>query len=87
MVNEKIKMVMLKAVSRALEYKKKNVEAEMDEIMHHVVDSSEERGFLEMGRIAAASKALKYKEIGLNDKEIIRKIMLEADEMIMNIDR
>lgn len=85
MSEEKIKIAMMTAVSKALQYKKINAKADQEEILQHVMTEIKARGPEKIGAMAAASKALKYKEEGETDKKIMQKVMDESGEIIMTM--
>lgn len=86
MGTEKIKIAMMTAASKALDYKKINTKADTEEIMQYIMTELKAKGQEKIGAMAAASKALKYKEeSGLNDKQIMQKVMNESDDILMSM--
>jgi hypothetical protein len=85
MSEEKIKIAMMTAASKALQYKKINPKADTEEVMQFVMTDLKIKGQEKIGAMAAASKALKYKEEGEQDKKIMQKVMDESDDIIMTM--
>jgi methylthioribose-1-phosphate isomerase len=84
---EKIKIAMMSAASKALSYKKINPKAETDEILQYVMTDLKVKGQEKIGAMAAAGKALKYKEESsdLTDKKIMQKVMDESNDILMTM--
>ncbi len=87
MSDEKIKIAMMSAASKALAYKKINARADQEEILQFVMNDMRVRGQEKIGAMVAASKALKYKEeeSDLNDKKIMQKVMDDANDILMTM--
>ncbi len=86
-MTEKIKVAMMTAAAKALEYLKNNPKASHEEIFQHVMKIEKTKGEAKLGAMAAVSKAIKYKEMDptLSDKKIMQKIMDETMELLENI--
>ena len=82
------KIVMITAVSKALEYRKVHPSSNVEEIINFVIRTIPERGEQKIGAVAAVSRAVKYKEKNprSTDKEVMQKIVNELDE-ILNVVR
>ncbi len=83
---EKKKISVMVAASKALDYKKNNPYAEIDEIMHSIMKDNEIIGSAKTSAVPAVTRVIKYRENnpGLSDREILQRIMDEIPE-IMNI--
>jgi hypothetical protein len=79
-----VKLAMMIAASKAIEYKKKKPYAETEEILRHVMRAVNAHGDAKIGAIAAATRAVKYKEQNPNakDKEIMQRVMNESSEIV-----
>ena len=79
-----VKMAMMVAASKAIEYKKKKPHAETEEILRYVMKAIIARGDAKIGAIAAATRAVKYKEQNpdAKDKEIMQRVMNESTEIV-----
>lgn len=79
-----VKLAMMIAASKAIEYKKKKPQADTEEILRHVMRAVNARGDAKIGAIAAATRAVKYKEQnpGAKDKEIMQRVMNESSEIV-----
>jgi hypothetical protein len=83
---EKAKIAMMIAASKALDYSKVNPKAESEEIFQHIMKEIPATGFAKAAAIAAVDKALRYKEReNLKEREILQRIMNEADAIISNV--
>ena len=83
-----MKLAMINAADVVLKYKKQKPEADVEEIIKHVMKSLKVKGKSKIYSIAAANYALKYKEKKpwVKDKEIMQKIMNESGEIIKSIE-
>ena len=88
MDDEKIKIAMMMAASKALDYKKINAKADDDEVLQFVMKEIKANSVAKIGAMAAATKALKYLQETPNakDKEIMQKVMNESDDILMTMD-
>jgi len=85
-MSQNIKIAMMKAASKALDYKKTNRNADVEEILGFVMAELQEKGNEKIGAIAAATKALKYKEqSNFSDRQILQKIMDESGELLTSM--
>jgi len=83
MSNEKIKMIMVSAVSKALGYKKANPDLSNEKILEFVIDELDVKSDLKRIGLAAVVRALDYKnEKGSDDRKIMQRIMDEAEDII-----
>lgn len=83
---EKIKIAMMTAANKALNYKKFNPKAETEEVLQFIMAELKMKSTEKIGAMAAASKALKYKENSqLSDKQIMQKVMNESGEILMTM--
>ena len=80
------KVAMMIAASKALEYKKQNPSAIIEEVMQHIINSINVERDAKIAAIASANKAIKYKEQAMKDKEIMQKIMNESDQILREIE-
>jgi hypothetical protein len=87
MSDEKIKIAMMSAASKALTYKKINPRADQEEILQYVMNEMKVKGPEKIGAMAGASKALKYKEESMDmpDKKIMQKVMDESNDILMTM--
>lgn len=87
MDEEKIKLAIMTASAKTLEYMKKNPRASQEEVFQHVMKSEKAKGEAKIGAMAAVSKAHAYKEAdsSASDKQIMQRIMNESEEIIGNI--
>ena len=81
---KKRKISIMVAASRALDYKKNNPNAEIDEIMNSIMKDSEIIEFANISSVPAVTRVVKYKENNpsLSDREILQRIMNEIPEII-----
>lgn len=87
MVKENIKVTMITAVSKALDYKKKKPNAENEEIFQHIMKEIKATEKAKTAAIAAVNKALQYGEIEKkSEKEILQHVMKELDKIIKSIE-
>jgi len=83
---EKIKIAMMTAASKALSYKKLNPKADAEEILQFIMTDLKMKGQEKIGAMAAASKALQYHEREkLSDKQIMQKVMNETEDILMTM--
>lgn len=83
----KTKILMMVAVSKALEYKKKNPKATMEEIFQYIMKEIPASGKTKAATIAAVNKALQYQEReSMNEKEILQKVMGQLDLIIESLE-
>ncbi len=86
MANEKLKMIMINAVSKALNFKNSNPSITDEKVLEHVMDELNVNTKLKIVAIAAVARALKYRsEKGGNegnDRNVMQRILDEADEII-----
>jgi DNA-directed RNA polymerase subunit F len=67
---------------KALDYKRANSSAQVEDVMKYVIGDMQGRTEFKMKAIAAVNRALKYKEKGsMTDKEILQKVMDELPEI------
>ncbi len=87
MSEEKIKIAMMTATSKALSYIKLNPRADSEEILQFIMNELKMKSQEKIGAMAAASKALKYgdEDHSLNQKEIMQKVMNESDDILMTM--
>lgn len=82
---------MISAVAHALSYKKSHPKAEEEEIMKQVSKfvKSEKNNLNKLGMIAASSKSIKILQESsyLTDREIIKKVMSQLDDIIEKVDK
>ena len=82
---EKRRISLMVAASKALDYKKKNPNAEIGEIMHSIMKDNEIIESAKTSAVPAVTRAIKYKEsTNLNDKQILQKIMNEMPEILVS---
>ena len=88
MDDEKIKIAMMMAASKALDYKKINPKADDEEVLQFVMNEIKANSVAKIGAMAAATKALKYlqQSPGAKDKEIMQKVMNESNDILMTMD-
>ena len=81
---KKKKISMMVAASRALDYKKNNPRAEIDEIMNSIMKDSKIIETADISAVPAVTRVIKYKENnpGLSDREILQRIMNEIPEIM-----
>lgn len=86
---EKKKISVMAAASRALDYKKKNPKAEIEEIMNSIIKDSEIIESANTSAVPAVARAVKYKESNpnLSDREILQRIMNEIPEIMGLIEK
>ena len=86
-LESEIKIVMIRAATKALEYKNQNPQSLTDEIIKNIMESLDAKGIAKIGGIASANFAIKYKDQNPNarDKEIMQKIMDESNEILARI--
>ncbi len=83
---EKIKIAMMTAASKALSYRKLNPKADTEEIMQFIMTDLKMKGQEKIGAMAAASKALKYQEEAkMSDKQIMQEVMNETEDILMTM--
>ncbi|MEM4152805.1 MAG: hypothetical protein QXK80_01660 [Candidatus Pacearchaeota archaeon] len=87
MGNEKLSMII--AINKALDYKRINSNAEIEEILRHVMKEINFKGNAKIAAIAAATEAIKYKEKNpqAKDKEILQAILNRSDEILNSIEK
>lgn len=87
MDEEKIKLAIMTASAKTLEYMKKNSKSSQEDVFQHVMKTEKARGEAKIGAMAAVSKAYSYKEENpsASDKQIMQRIMNESEEIIGNI--
>jgi len=83
---DELKLVVIKAATMALDEKAKDKLLDTDGIVPLMMQRLDEKGKAKFVGIAAASKAIEYKirRIG-NDKDILKKVMDESDEIIDSV--
>jgi hypothetical protein len=79
-----IKLAMMLAATKALEYKKEHPDEEVEEMIKHIMHNFPSSSDAKVGAIAAANKAIKYKRGNpkMRDKEIVQMIADESDEIL-----
>jgi hypothetical protein len=83
---EKIKIAMMTAASKALNYRKINPKADTEEIMQFIMSELKMKGQEKIGAMAAAGKALTYLEKEkLSDKQIMQKVMNDSEDILMTM--
>ncbi len=86
MGTEKIKIAMMTAASKALDYKKINPKADSEEVLQFIMKELKAKGQEKIGAMAAATKALNYLEdSSLNHKQIMQKVMNDSEEILMTM--
>ncbi|MBS3073576.1 hypothetical protein J4465_02165 [Candidatus Pacearchaeota archaeon] len=87
MDEKKIKLAIMTASAKTLEYMKKNPKVSQEEVFQHVMKIEKAKGEAKIGAMASVSKTHEYKEKnpGASDKEIMQRIMNESEEIIGNI--
>jgi len=85
MKKELIKIAMTTAAAKALDYKNINIQADVEEVIKHVMYHLDSKGESKVCAIAAASLALKYKQEFLSDKQIMQRIMNESEEVLASV--
>jgi len=86
MGTEKIKIAMMTATSKAIDYKRINPKADHEEVLQFIMKDLKAKGQEKIGAVAAASKALKYLEDpSLSNKQIMQKVMNESEEILMTM--
>ncbi len=87
MDESKIKMAMMTAAAKSLEYMKRNPKASEEEIFQHVMKVERASGNAKIGAMAAVSRAYKYKQSNPKDtdKKIMQAIMNESEEILANM--
>jgi len=80
-----IKIKMISAVTEALAFRR--IEQDNEKILSHIslLVSGEKNEETKLAMIAAASKSLEIAEKGLRDKEIIKRIALDSQNILKNI--
>ena len=88
-MNEGIKMVMMTAAGKALDFKKLKPDADVEQITQHLMATIKSQKQAIIAGIAAAIRAVNYKERNprMSDKEIMQKIMNETNEILENIEK
>ena len=81
---EKKKISLMAAASKALDYKKNNQNAGIEEIMRSIMKDNEIIESANISAVPAVARAVKYKESnpGLSDREILQRIMNEIPEIM-----
>lgn len=87
MGTEKIKIAMMIAASKAMDYKKINPKSDSEEVLQFIMKELKAKGQEKIGAMAAASKALKYLEedSSLTQKQIMQRVMNESEEILMTM--
>ncbi len=86
MGTEKIKIAMMTATSKALNYKKINPKADSEEVLQFIMKELKSKGQEKIGAMAAATKALDYLEDkSLSHKQIMQKVMNDSEEILMTM--
>lgn len=86
MGTEKIKIAMMTAASKALDYKKINPKADSEEVLQYIMKELRAKGQEKIGAMAAATKALNYLEdSSLSQKQIMQRIMNDSEEILMTM--
>ena len=86
MGTEKIKIAMMTAASKALDYKKINPKADSEEVLQFIMKELKAKGQEKIGAMAAATKALGYLEdSSLNHKQIMQKVMNDSEDILMTM--
>jgi len=86
MGTEKIKIAMMTAASKALEYKKINPKSDSEEVLQFIMKELKAKGQEKIGAMAAATKALNYLEdSSLNHKQIMQKVMNDSEDILMTM--
>lgn len=79
-----MKVAMMVAVGKALDYKKKKPNVDIEEIAKYLMKLIKSQGKMKIASIAAASRAIKYKEQNPRelDKKIMQRVMNDIDEIL-----
>ncbi len=86
MGTEKIKIAMMIAASKALDYKKINPKADSEEVLQFIMKELKAKGQEKIGAMAAATKALNYlDDSSLSHKQIMQKVMNDSEEILMTM--
>ena len=83
MEKENTKLMMLTAASLALDYLKKNPNADSEEVMKHVIKNTKADGEAKLAGIAAANHVIKFKE--KNWKATQKHVMQDLSNSMSNI--
>ncbi|MEM4702961.1 MAG: hypothetical protein QXP53_00525 [Candidatus Pacearchaeota archaeon] len=84
---DKIKLVMVMAASKALDYKRFHPNAESEEIFQHIMKEIPATGKTKAAAIAAVDRALQYKELEkIKDKDVLQRVMNELDVIIKKVE-
>lgn len=86
MEQEKTKIAIVAAVSKALDYKNKNPNASDEEIFQHIMKEISATKKTKMAIIAAVNKALHYKNENIKDKEVLQRVMNELNLIIEKVE-
>jgi len=80
-----IKIKMISAVTEALAFRR--IEQDNEKILSHIslLVSGEKNEETKLAMIAAASKSLEVADAGLKDKEIIKKVIQDSQNILKNI--
>ena len=86
MDKKKAEIVIVTAVSKVFNYLNHNPHATDEEVMSNVIAQIKESRELKRVAVAGISRALKYREEALNEKEIMQKVLDDVDEILRGIE-
>ena len=83
-----IKVGVMVAAGQALDYKKKKHNADIEEIMRHVLANVETNKEAQRGVIVGVTKAVNYKNLDprISDKEIMQKVMNDIPQIVSSME-
>ncbi len=86
MKNEYLKLSIIRAASKALDYRKCNPRLKANEILQQILNEFEEKEAVKIVCIAAVTQALKYQDSGIwDDRKILQNIVKESDEILSSV--
>jgi len=83
MEKENVKLAMITAASSAMDYIKKNPNADSESVMKHIIKSIKDTGEAKIAGIAAANHVIKFKE--KNSKATQKQVMQELSNSMRSI--
>jgi len=83
MEKENVKLAMITAASSALDYLKKNPNADSEQVMKHIIRSIKAEGEAKIAGIAAANHVVKFKE--KNSEATQKQVMQELSNSMRSI--
>jgi len=86
---KEMRLAIVVGISKALEYKAQNPRADMEDILQHVMKSIKAKGDAKLAALAAATRAIKYREKlpAEKGKKIMQLALDKTDEIILEIQK